>query len=139
MSSSHLLSMALFCSIIKPYVHIKIIKLIEWLPILPALKSLISVVTNAPEIKGHNLQSIHDSEFIDFIHTLHTQAKSFYPVESLFYKILYTQPEGTLFFLIFTYLRGRSHWNSRDYASVWQYVIFLSLKPTKVNSDFILN
>ena len=28
-----------------------------------------------------------------------------------------TQPDGTLFFLIFTYLTGRSHWNSRDYGS----------------------
>ena len=50
-----------------------------------------------------------------------------------------TQPDGTLFFLIFTYLRGRSSWNSRDYPQMWQYVIFLTLKPTKVTSDFILN
>ena len=28
-----------------------------------------------------------------------------------------TQPDKTLFFLIFTYLRDRSYWNSRDYAS----------------------
>ena len=26
-----------------------------------------------------------------------------------FFSIVYTQPDGTLFFLIFTYLRGRSH------------------------------
>ena len=32
-----------------------------------------------------------------------------------------TQPDGTLFFLISTYLRGRSHWNSRDYASICHY------------------
>ena len=44
----------------------------ERLPILTALKSLNSVVTNALKINGHNLQSIHDSEFIDFIHTLNT-------------------------------------------------------------------
>ena len=44
----------------------------ERLPILTALKSLNSVVTNALKINGHNLQSIHDSEFIDFIHTLTT-------------------------------------------------------------------
>ena len=60
---------ALFSPIIELYIHMKIITLIKELPILTALKSLYSVVTNALKIKGHNLQSIHDSDFIDFIHT----------------------------------------------------------------------
>jgi hypothetical protein len=38
-----------------------------------------------------------------------------------------TQPDKTLFFLIFTYLRGRSHWNSRDYASNVAICNFLKL------------
>ena len=48
----------------------------------------------------------------------------------------YTQPDGTLFFLIFTYLRGRSHWNSRDYAS--NVAICHFLKPETNKGDFRL-
>ena len=47
-----------------------------------------------------------------------------------------TQPDGTLFFLIFTYLRGRSHWNSRDYAS--NVAICHFLKPETNKGDFRL-
>jgi hypothetical protein len=47
-----------------------------------------------------------------------------------------TQPDGTLFFLIFTYLRGRSHWNSRDYASNVGICHFL--KPETNKGDFRL-
>ena len=42
-----------------------------------------------------------------------------------------TQPDGTLFFLIFTYLRGRSHWNSRDYASIVAICHFLKPETNK--------
>ena len=48
----------------------------------------------------------------------------------------YTQPDGTLFFLIFTYLRGRSHWNSRDYGS--NVAICHFLKPETNKGDFRL-
>ena len=47
-----------------------------------------------------------------------------------------TQPDGTLFFLIFTYLRGRSHWNSRDYGS--NVAICHFLKPETNKGDFRL-
>ena len=47
-----------------------------------------------------------------------------------------TQPYGTLFFLIFTYLRGRSHWNSRDYGS--NLPIYHFLKPETNKGDFRL-
>ena len=50
--------------------------------------------------------------------------------------ILCTQPDGTLFFLIFTYLRGRSHWISRDYAS--NVAICHFLKPETNKGDFRL-
>jgi hypothetical protein len=49
---------------------------------------------------------------------------------------LATQPDGTLFFLIFTYLRGRSQWNSRDYAS--NVAICHFLKPETNKGDFRL-
>ena len=49
---------------------------------------------------------------------------------------MFTQPDGTLFFLIFTYLRGRSHWNSRDYAS--NVAICHFLKPETNKGDFRL-
>ena len=49
---------------------------------------------------------------------------------------MHTQPDGTLFFLIFTYLRGRSHWNSRDYAS--NVAICHFLKPETNKGDFRL-
>ena len=49
---------------------------------------------------------------------------------------LHTQPDGTLFFLIFTYLRGRSHWNSRDYGS--NVAICHFLKPETNKGDFRL-
>ena len=45
--------------------------------------------------------------------------------------------DGTLFFLIFTYLDFIII--QETMAQLWQYVIFLSLKPSKVTSDFILN
>ena len=48
-----------------------------------------------------------------------------------------TQPDGTLFFLIFTYLRGRSQWNSRDYGS--NVAICHFLKPETNKGDFRLN
>ena len=48
----------------------------------------------------------------------------------------HTQPDGTLFFLIFTYLRGRSHWNSRDYGS--NVAICHFLKPETNKGDFRL-
>ena len=47
-----------------------------------------------------------------------------------------TQPDGTLFFLIFTYFRGRSHWNSKDYAS--NVAICHFLKPETNKGDFRL-
>ena len=47
-----------------------------------------------------------------------------------------TQPDGTLFFLIFTYLRGRSHWNSRDYDS--NVAICQFVKPETNKGDFRL-
>ena len=47
-----------------------------------------------------------------------------------------TQPDGTVFFLIFTYLRGRSHWNSRDYGS--NVAICHFLKPATNKGDFRL-
>ena len=47
-----------------------------------------------------------------------------------------TQPDGTLFFLIFTYLRGRSHWNSRDYGS--NVAICHFFKPETNKGDFRL-
>ena len=47
-----------------------------------------------------------------------------------------TQPDRTLFFLIITYLRGISHWNSRDYAS--NVAIFHFLKPETNKGDFRL-
>ena len=47
-----------------------------------------------------------------------------------------TQLDGTLFFRIFTYLRGRSHWNSRDYDS--NVTISHFLKPETNKSDFRL-
>ena len=47
-----------------------------------------------------------------------------------------TQPDRTRFFLIFTYLRGRSHWNSRDYAS--NVAICHFLKPETNKGDFRL-
>ena len=50
--------------------------------------------------------------------------------------IKYTQPDGTVFFLIFTYLRGRSHWNSRDYGS--NVAICHFLKPATNKGDFRL-
>ena len=50
--------------------------------------------------------------------------------------VVITQPDGTLFFLIFTYLRGRSHWNSRDYAS--NVAICHFLKPETNKGDFRL-
>ena len=45
-----------------------------------------------------------------------------------------TQPDGTLIFLIFTYLRGRSYWNSRDYGSNTALCHFL--KPETNTGDF---
>ena len=48
----------------------------------------------------------------------------------------YTQPDGTLFFLIFTYLRGRSQWNSKDYGS--NVAIYHFLKPETNKGDFRL-
>ena len=54
-----------------------------------------------------------------------------------YFKLLgITQPDGTLFFLIFTYLKGRSHWNSRDYAS--NVAICHFLKPETNKGDFRL-
>jgi hypothetical protein len=53
-----------------------------------------------------------------------------------FFDLTYTQPDGTLFFLIFTYLRGRSHWNSRDFAS--NVAICYFLKPKTNKGDFRL-
>ena len=50
-----------------------------------------------------------------------------------------TQPDRTLFFLIFTYLWGISHRSFRNYGSNTTTYGFLSLKPIKVSSDFILN
>jgi hypothetical protein len=47
-----------------------------------------------------------------------------------------TQPDGTLFFLIFTYLRGRSQWKSRDYGS--NVAICHFLKPETKKGDFRL-
>ena len=47
-----------------------------------------------------------------------------------------TQPDGTVFFLIFTYLRGRSHWNSRDYGS--NVAICHFLKPETNKGDYRL-
>ena len=49
---------------------------------------------------------------------------------------LNTQPDRTLFFLIFIYL---SHRSLEIMAQMQQYIIFLSLKPIKVSSYFILN
>ena len=49
---------------------------------------------------------------------------------------VYTQPDGTLFFLIFTYFRGRSQWNSRDYGSNVALCHFL--KPETNKGDFKL-
>ena len=49
---------------------------------------------------------------------------------------LITQPDGTLFFLIFTYLRGRSHSISRDYISNVETCHFL--KPETNKGDFRL-
>ena len=43
----------------------------------------------------------------------------------------YNTPDGTLFFLIFTYLSGRSHENSRDYASNVAVRHFLKLETNK--------
>ena len=48
----------------------------------------------------------------------------------------YTQPDGTLFFLILTYLRGKSHWNSRDYGS--NVAICHFFKPETNKGDFRL-
>ena len=42
-----------------------------------------------------------------------------------------TQPDGTVFFLIFTYFRGRSHWISRDYGSNVAICHFLKHKTNK--------
>ena len=47
-----------------------------------------------------------------------------------------TQPDGTLFFLIFTYLRGKFHWNSRDYGS--NVAICHFFKPETNKGDFRL-
>ena len=47
-----------------------------------------------------------------------------------------TQPDGTLFFLIFTYLRSRSYWNSRDYGL--NVAICHFLKPATNKGDFRL-
>ena len=47
-----------------------------------------------------------------------------------------TQPDVTLFLLIFTYLRGRSHWNSRDFGSNMTICHFL--KPDTNKGDFRL-
>ena len=54
---------------------------------------------------------------------------------SMFHPFL-TQPDGTLFFLIFTYLRGRSQWNYRDYGSNVSICHFLKLETNK--GDFRL-
>ena len=48
----------------------------------------------------------------------------------------YTQPDARVFFLIFTYLRGRSHWDSRDYDS--NVAICHFLKPETNKGDFRL-
>ena len=47
-----------------------------------------------------------------------------------------TQPDGTLFFLIFTYLSGRSHQNFRDYGSNVAICHFLKSETNK--GDFRL-
>ena len=57
-------------------------------------------------------------------------------VESLCRVCYDTQPDGTLYFLIFTYLRGRSHSISRDYASNVEICHFL--KPETNKGDFRL-
>ena len=50
-----------------------------------------------------------------------------------------TQPDGTLFFShLLTWEVDLSE-ILEIMAQIWQYVIFLSLKPIKVTSDFILN
>ena len=49
------------------------------------------------------------------------------------------QPDLTLFYIIFTYLWGRYLWSFRNYGSNVALYNFLSHKPTKVTSDFILN
>ena len=48
----------------------------------------------------------------------------------------FTQPDETLFFLIFTYLRGRAYWHSRDFGS--NVAIWYFLKPETNKGDFRL-
>ena len=54
-----------------------------------------------------------------------------------FWTYLPTQPDLTLFYLIFTYL-GLFEF-LEDMAQMWHYINFFSHKPAKVTSDFILN
>ncbi len=49
---------------------------------------------------------------------------------------MYTQPDGTVFVLKFTYSRGRSHWISRGYGSNMAICHFL--KPKTNKGDFWL-
>ena len=48
--------------------------------------------------------------------------------------LVHTQPNWTLFFLIFTYFEVLD-----IMAQMWHYIKFFSYEPTKVTSDFILN
>ena len=69
---------------------------------------------------------------------VHSFIKHCFPRSSIgtIWQYLLTQPDGTLFFLIFTYLRGRSHSISRDYASNVEICHFL--KPETNKGDFRL-
>ena len=64
--------------------------------------------------------------------SLHCMAENSLPLPNF-----YTQLDGTLFFLIFTYFWGKSHWSFRNYGS--NGAIYYFLIPTKTTSDFILS
>ena len=54
----------------------------------------------------------------------------------IFVQPMYTQPDGTLFFLIFTYLWGISHWSFRNYGS--NAAIYNFFKPESNKGEFRL-
>ena len=85
-----------------------------------------------------------NSFFLDYTKTvLSCRSNMFYPISQLFrYKRrgLYTQPDGTVFFLIFTYLRGRSHWTVfcfKDCSDLSLFEYFFLNRVLKKNNKFL--